>query len=152
MAYNNFFPAGYMPYYNAQPQDTYNPQQQMNPQAMQNRMQNGFVRVQSEEQARQYPVSQGTSVIFIDENAPYCYTKTMDMSQLDKPRFEKYRLVKETTGEPHQENDEESKKLSSRLSNVENEIEALKSKIKQISDSVCESVQSERVQQSIREL
>lgn len=150
MAYNSYFPTGYAPIYGVQ--DSGFPAQQMNPQAMQNRMQNGFVRVQSEEQARQYPVSQGTSVIFIDENAPYCYTKTMDMSQLDKPRFEKYRLVKETTGEPHQENDEESKKLSSRLSNVENEIEALKSKIKQISDSVCESVQSERVQQSIREL
>lgn len=154
MAYNSYFPAGYMPLYNAQiqPQDAYNPQQQMNPQAMQNRMQNGFVRVQSEEQARQYPVSQGTSVIFIDENAPYCYTKTMDMSQLDKPRFEKYRLVKESPSDPHRENDEESKKLSSRLSNVENELEALKAKIKQISDSVCESVQSEHVQQSIHEL
>ena len=131
MAYNNFFPAGYMPYYNTQiqPQDAYNPQQQMNPQAMQNRMQNGFVRVQSEEQARQYPVSQGTSVIFIDENSPYCYTKTMDMSQLDKPRFEKYRLVKETTGEPHEEDPSETKKLSERLSNVESEIEQLRNRI-----------------------
>lgn len=131
MAYNSFFPAGYMPYYNTQiqPQDAYNPQQQMNTQAMQNRMQNGFVRVQSEEQARQYPVSQGTSVIFIDENAPYCYTKTMDMSQLDKPRFEKYRLVKETTGEPHEEDPKETKKLSERLSNVESEIEQLRNRL-----------------------
>jgi hypothetical protein len=92
-------------------------------------MQNGFVRVQSEEQARQYPVSQGTSVIFIDENAPYCYTKTMDMSQLDKPRFEKYRLVKETTGETHEEDPNETKKLSERLSNVESEIEQLRNRI-----------------------
>ena len=30
-----------------------------------------------------------------DENQPYCYTKTMDRSQLDRPKFEKYRLVKE---------------------------------------------------------
>ena len=37
----------------------------------------------------------GTSVTFIDENQPYCYTKTMDRSQLDRPKFEKYRLVKE---------------------------------------------------------
>jgi hypothetical protein len=34
-------------------------------------------------------------VTFIDENAPYCYTKTVDMSQLDRPKFERYRLVKE---------------------------------------------------------
>lgn len=152
----NYFPTGYSPMmpYNAQiqPQDAFSQPQQMNPQGAQNRAQGGFIRVQSEEQARQYPVSQGTSVIFIDENAPYCYTKTMDMSQLDKPRFEKYRLVKESTSDPHQENDEESKKLSSRLSNVENELEALKAKINQISASVCESVQSEHVQQSIREL
>ena len=42
-----------------------------------------------------YPVAPGSSVTFINENAPYCYTKTVDMSQLDRPKFEKYRLVKE---------------------------------------------------------
>lgn len=54
-----------------------------------------FVRVQSEQQAHNYPVSYGASVTFIDENNPYCYVKTMGASQLDPPRFEKYRLVKE---------------------------------------------------------
>lgn len=58
-------------------------------------MQNGFVRVPSENEARMYPVAPGTSVTFIDENAPYCYTKTMDRSQLDRPQFRKYRLVEE---------------------------------------------------------
>ena len=58
-------------------------------------MQNGFVRVPNENEARMYPVAPGTSVTFIDENQPYCYTKTMDRSQLDRPKFEKYRLVKE---------------------------------------------------------
>ena len=42
-----------------------------------------------------YPVAPGNSVTFIDENAPYCYTKSVDMSQLNRPTFEKYRLVKE---------------------------------------------------------
>lgn len=54
-----------------------------------------FVRVRSEHEARMWPVAPGNSVTFIDENAPYCYTKTVDMSQLDRPRFERYRLVKE---------------------------------------------------------
>lgn len=63
------------------------PQQQTN--------QNGFVRVQSENEARMYPVAPGNSVTFIDETGPYCYVKTMDISQLDRPKFEKYRLVKE---------------------------------------------------------
>ena len=58
-------------------------------------MQSGFVRVPNENEARMYPVAPGTSVTFIDENQPYCYTKTMDRSQLDRPKFEKYRLVKE---------------------------------------------------------
>ena len=33
--------------------------------------------------------------MFKDENSPYVYTKTMGFSQLDRPQFEKYRLVKE---------------------------------------------------------
>ena len=42
-----------------------------------------------------YPVAPGNSVTFINENSPYCYTKTVNMGQLDRPIFEKYRLVKE---------------------------------------------------------
>ena len=60
----------------------------------------GFVRVASENEARMYPVAPGNSVTFIDENAPYCYTKTVDRSQLDRPKFEKYRLVKEEEAPP----------------------------------------------------
>lgn len=55
----------------------------------------GFVRVQNENEARMYPVAPGNSITFINENAPYCYTKSVEMSQLDRPKFEKYRLVKE---------------------------------------------------------
>lgn len=32
---------------------------------------------------------------FKDENQPYIYTKTMGFSQLDRPVFEKYKLIKE---------------------------------------------------------
>ena len=58
-------------------------------------VQGGFVRVQSEQEARAYPVAPGSSITFIDESRPYCYTKSVDMSQLDRPKFDKYRLVKE---------------------------------------------------------
>jgi hypothetical protein len=61
-----------------------------------------FVRVQSEQEARAYPVAPGNSVTFIDENAPYCYTKAVDASALDRPRFDRYRLVKEDD-QPHEE-------------------------------------------------
>ena len=60
---------------------------------------NGFVMVRSEMEARNYPVGFGKSVTFKDETAPYVYSKTMGFSQLDKPIFEKYRLVKEESEE-----------------------------------------------------
>ena len=84
--YNNGYPVTYPQYY---------PQyQQMNqqPQQIQN---GGFVTVPNIETARNYPVALGTSVTFIDENAPYVYTKTRGFSQLEQPVFERLRLVKE---------------------------------------------------------
>lgn len=66
------------------------------PQASQNQS-NGFVSVRSEQEARNYPVAYGNSVTFKDETSPYVYTKTMGFSQLDRPIFDKYKLVKEDT-------------------------------------------------------
>lgn len=84
----------------AYPQYFY-PQQPMYPQTQQ--IQNsGFVSVRSEAEARSYPVAYGNSVTFKDENAPYVYTKTMGFSQLETPRFEKYKLVKEETNLPQE--------------------------------------------------
>lgn len=94
MAYN-FFPQ-FNPFnsgFNSQIQQYQQPVMQQQPQ---------ILRVQSEEQARQYPVSVGNSVTFIDENKPYCYTKSMGFSQLEPPIFEKYKLVKE---EPTESNE-----------------------------------------------
>ena len=99
MAYNNGFPVGYPMYYQPQYQVPYTQGLQVPPanQQQQTQPQNngGIVRVQNENEARMYPVAPGNSIIFIDENAPYCYTKTVDMSQLDRPKFDRYRLVKE---------------------------------------------------------
>lgn len=99
MAYNSFYqpfqPINYgqqFQGYNAPPMNQQAFQQAQNAQQIQN---SGFVSVPSETVARNYPVAPGNSVTFIDENAPYCYTKTMGFSQLDRPRFEKFRLVKE---------------------------------------------------------
>ena len=54
-----------------------------------------FVSVPNEMTARNYPIAPGNSVTFIDENSPYCYTKTMGLNQLDRPIFKRYRLVEE---------------------------------------------------------
>ena len=110
MAYNNF----YSPYQNAyNPYQQYQPnfQQQMQNQSnyqqsqqpIQQQIQNGgFVSVHNENEARNYPIAPGNSVTFKDENAPYVYTKTQGFSQLDRPVFEKYRLVKEEEYQPQQ--------------------------------------------------
>lgn len=76
----------------------YYPQQNFMSQPQQIMQQNnGFISVRNEAEARNYPVAFGNSVTFKDENAPYVYTKTMGFSQLDSPRFEKFKLVKEET-------------------------------------------------------
>lgn len=112
MAYNNYFPATYQPAYFNQPNPYYQQmaqqqammqqqaqqQQQAQSQQMQQPQQiqqSGFVLVQSEQEARSYPVAPGNSITFKDESQPYCYVKTMGFNQLDRPVFEKYRLVKE---------------------------------------------------------
>lgn len=109
MAYNNGFPATYQQMYPQQqfqqnyPQQMFQQQQMIPPQMQQQPVQQqqypvvqgGFVRVRNENEARMYTVAPGNSVTFIDEVQPYVYTKTVNMGQLDRPIFEKYRLVKE---------------------------------------------------------
>lgn len=94
-------PNYYNPYFPMQ-NNVYQPQQQqqMPQQLPQPQIQNGgFVNVRSEEEAKNYPVALGNSVTFKDETSPYIYTKTMGFSQLDRPIFEKYKLVKEMPAE-----------------------------------------------------
>lgn len=99
MAYNTFYPATY------QPMGYYSPAyQQAQPQQPTPRIQSsGFVPVQSEQEARSYPVAPGNSVTFKDETAPFCYVKTMSFNSLDRPTFERYRLVKEDAPQDAQE-------------------------------------------------
>lgn len=118
MAYNYNYPIGYQNYY-PQYQQSYTPQQQA--------QNNGFIRVQSENEARMYPVAPGNSVIFIDENAPFCYTKTVDTSQLDRPKFEKYRLVKE---------EQEEQTTSSNLYASRDELEQLKKDLEKLKEDI----------------
>lgn len=97
-----------MAYFNNYPPYYQNPQMQT-PTHMQNASQNqqpqngGFVSVPSEDVARNYPVAYGNSVTFKNENAPYIYTKTMGFSQLDRPTFEKFKLIKEDAPVDQQE-------------------------------------------------
>lgn len=90
----------------------------------QNIIQNGgFVRVPNETAARNYPIAPGNSITFIDENAPYCYTMTMGFSQFDRPKFEKFRLVKEEDQPIQTQTTEDMSKIDYAL---KSELEALK--------------------------
>ena len=92
MAYNNGFPVNYQ--YYQQPMQPVQMMPQMQ-QQQQYQVNNGFVRVRNENEARTYFVAPGNSVTFIDDDSRYIFTKTVNMGQLDRPIFEKYRLVKE---------------------------------------------------------
>lgn len=157
MAYGNYFPVTYQPNYYGQPNPYYqqmqnqammqqNQQMQQAQQAQAQQMQqpaiqqSGFVLVPSEQEARNYPVAPGNSVTFKDENAPYCYVKTMGFNQLDRPTFERYRLVKEDSpvtaqNAPTSADSTESSKytayaLKSDLGAIWSEIDAIKEKLK----------------------
>ena len=86
----SYYPQMYQPY-NQYGQFQNQPQLQN-----QSNIQSGnLISVHNEEEAKMYPVAPGNSVTFKDENQPYIYTKTMGFSQLDRPVFERYKLIKE---------------------------------------------------------
>lgn len=158
MAYGNYFPVTYQPNYYGQPNPYYQQMQnqammqqnQQMQQAQQNQpvqqmqqptiQQSGFVLVQSEQEARAYPVAPGNSITFKDESQPYCYVKTMGFNQLDRPTFERYRLVKEemqseaagtrTSADSAEESKDTAYALKSDLGAIWSEIDAIKEKLK----------------------
>ena len=76
--------------------------------------QNGnIVHVQSEEQARSWNVALGSSVTFIDDTKPYCYTKSMGLSQFEPPVFKRFRLVEETAPQSIQNAQEQASNTES---------------------------------------
>lgn len=126
-------PNYYNPYYPTQPnvfstQMNVAPMQQAQPQQIQN---GGFVSVRNEDEARHYPVAIGNSVTFKDESSSYIYTKTMGFSQLDKPIFEKYKLVKEEVSETPEETPKRNADIDSIKADIRKiwgEINAIKDK------------------------
>lgn len=120
---------GYYPGYQAY-QPTYQTYQA--PQIPQQTMQNGgFISVRGIDEAFNWPVAPGNSVMFKDENSPYVYTKTRGFSQLDQPVFEKYRLVKEEEGQP-QPKAIQQRDFGEDIASLWEEVRHLQSDIKQI--------------------
>ena len=111
MAYNNFYPQYYQPIpnqafqqnyqqnqaYQQQPQNyqQQNYQQQNMPQNQPQIQNGGFMQIPTEEMARSYPVAPGNCVTFKIEGKPIVMEKSMGFSQLEAPRIDRYRLVRE---------------------------------------------------------
>ena len=98
----------------------------------------GFITVQSEDEAKSYPVAHGASVTFRDENQPYIYTKTLGFGQFDTPTFEKYKLTKETAQDTRRAESAPPRQLSEILPDyvTKGEFEALCAELDSIKEAV----------------
>lgn len=96
MAWGN--PYGINPYAQMAMQQ-YQQNMQM-PQPQPQTQSNAIIHVPSEEVARRWDVAPNSSVTFIDDSKPYCYTKSMGMSMLEAPVFKRFRLVEEAEAAP----------------------------------------------------
>lgn len=147
MAFNNPYPQFYPQFYQQFPQQQAQQPIQQLQQPITTPMQqspqsisSGLVSIPSEADARNYPVGYGQSVSFRDENAPYLYTKTMGFSQLEPPKFEKYKLIKENADSPDKplENNQTEKLPSyaekSDIEDVRAEIRGLKDEIAKLKE------------------
>lgn len=105
-------------------------------------MNGGFVHVQSENEARQYPVAPGNSVTFIDDVLPFCYTKTMPTTQFEPPMFKKFKLVEVVeAGIAQNASGELSERPKAREYNLEDyalktDLEALRAEIGRIESEI----------------
>ena len=136
---------GYYPYQNNNPY-----QQQLIQQMQAQQSNNNFVHVPSEDVARAYSVAPGGSVTFINDNAPYCYTKTVGFSQFDTPVFRKFRLVEETnSSEQPQAQKPQQDRIIPENPEILSEIETLKARVESLESRFNES---KPVQQNERKM
>ena len=118
------------------PQTTQQPQQNQS-QQVQN---GGFMMVPSEEIVKTYPVAPGNCVTFKIEGQPIVIEKSMGFSNLEAPKIERYRLVKEYATErcesalncQQTDSDKEDtiKELERKIDALNDELEALKEEVR----------------------
>ena len=107
----------YQPYQQAQGSPLNQPQQQM--------QSGGFISVASEEEAIRWAVAPGNVITFKVQGKPIVIEKSMGFSQLEEPKIDKYRLVKEDATEPEPAHDPEYATHGD-IDALESEIAALK--------------------------
>ena len=142
-----FYNSYQYPQYGYQPQQPQMPQQmaqqipqqmaQMPQQPVQQIQNGGFLAAPNEEYVRSYPVALGNCVTFKIEGKPYVMEKSMGFSQLDSPKIEKYKLVKEEPEEmPDLPKNDKNENMANILDGVINEIEAIKADVKVIKEKL----------------
>lgn len=94
------YPMPYMPYPYSQQMPMQMPMQAQQQQAQQSQntqplQSAGFILIPTEEDAYRYPVALGKCMTFKVENEPIVIEKSMSFSQLDNPKIDRYRLVRE---------------------------------------------------------
>ena len=125
MAYNPYYP--YYPQF-----------QQVQPQ----QQQTALIHVQSEQQAREWAVSPNSSLMFIDDNAPYIYTKSAGNSQLEPCVFKIFQ-VSEIDGKNAPKTSAETESIVISEYATKAEIEAVKAQIEGIQEQIKELIENE---------
>lgn len=119
----------------------YNPYYPFYGQQNQQMQSNGLVSVRSIDEALRYPVAPGNSVTFKDETAPYIYTKTMGFSQLDRPIFERFRLIKEDNQEESVIKTHEPQTQSQKVDiDIKKEIDDLKKRMEAVENELTKPI------------
>lgn len=114
----------FYPQYQNYPQYPY-PQYQNNAQAAPPQI-SAPISVRAEKEARDWPIAPGNSLTFIDESAGYVYTKT-SLNQFDRPKFVKYRLVREDAAEAANDSQQDSKTYA-----LQSDVDAISGAVKEI--------------------
>lgn len=91
----------------------------------------GFVSVPDENMVNTYPVAPGNCVTFKIEGKPIVMEKSMGFSQLESPKIERYRLVKEEVEETPVEEVKTScmDEIHGRIDTLESEIDKIRGEI-----------------------
>ena len=92
----------------------------------------GFVTIPNADMVYNYPVAMGKCVTFKVEGKPIIIEKSMGFSQLDSPKIERYRLVKE---EEEVEEPTAEKSKGSELDSIRSDIKKIWGVIDEIKDS-----------------
>ena len=131
-----------MPYYPSYQQ--FYPQYQQPAQ-----QQSSLIHVQSETQAREWSIAPGTSLMFIDDNQPFIYTKTAGNSQLEPCVFKIFR-VSEIGAESASKSPAPADSIDILPDSVKAEIEAIRAELGDIKADI-ENLKKKRPKKELME-